>query len=204
MGYRVDELEAEPVKMGEIEFHGKENTSGSVKFDKLAISGRGELLLVSLIADNQRVKQIRAIVSFGAKSSASGSGVKVKQPSQEDYYAHTPGHMQISPEGYQCFTHKIGYGMAHALFVTRSPGFMKVVTLESLWQELNDIRFTTPILKEWIPYLDDQLRATERLEEAHVFNCRCGILSATTAKLDEIVEYGLSRRNLIIPLPIAS
>ena len=31
---------------------------------------------------------------------------------------------------------------------------MKVVTAESLWQELKSDRFTTPLLREWMPYID--------------------------------------------------
>jgi hypothetical protein len=203
MAWPHDEDENEELKLGDIEFTGKDIATPGVKFDKLAISGRGELLLISLVADTQRVKQIRAILCGGAKAVASASGIKVNRPGQEDYYAHTPGRLTISAEGYQCLTHKLGYGLAHALFMTRSPGFMKVVTSESLWKELKAIRFTTPLLKEWVPYIESELRSQERLEDAHVFNCKCGILTATSAKLDEIVGLGLEQRSLIIPLPVA-
>jgi hypothetical protein len=76
---------------------------------------------------------------------------------------------------------------------------MMVVTDESLWQELNTTRFTTPILREWIPFIDRKLRECNRLENAHVFNCQCGILSATTAKLDAIVIDGLKSGKISIP-----
>lgn len=201
MGWQEDE---QAVKLGDVEFSGRDILTPAVKFDKLAISGRGELLLISLIADTQRVKQIRAILCGGAKAVAQASGIKVNQPGGEHWRAHTPGRLNPSAEGYQCYTHKLGYGLAHALFITRSPGFMKVVTPESLWQELNDIRFTTPILQAWVPYLEAELRAQERLEDAHVFNCKCGILTATTKKLDEIVSLGLEQRELVIPRPMSA
>lgn len=89
--------------------------------------------------------------------------------------------------------------MAHALFVTKAQGFMMVVTADSLWRELNTTRFTTPLLKEWVPYIEKRLRTDNLLEEAHVFNCTCGILSATTSKLDEIVTDGLKKRHITIP-----
>ncbi len=95
----------------------------------------------------------------------------------------------------------MGYGLAHALFLTRMPGFMKVVTPESLWQELKSVRFTTPLLKEWVPYIEERLRADELLEDAHVFNCHCGVLSALTTHLDEIVSEGIQQRQILIPGP---
>ena len=48
-----------------------------------------------------------------------------------------------------------------------------------------------------------RVRDDERLEDAHVFNCRCGILSATTQKLDEIVSQGLQQRMILIPASVA-
>lgn len=193
----------EQPKFGDVEFQGKDFSTPAVKFDKLAISGRGELLLISLVADTQRVKQIRAILCGGAKATIQAGGIKVNQPGKEHWYAHSPGRLFPTEDGYQVFTHKLGYGMAHALFVTRMPGFMKVVSEESLWQELKSTRFTTPILREWMGHIEERLRDEERLEDAHVFNCRCGILSATTQKLDEIVSEGLQQLMILIPQAVA-
>ena len=125
---------------------GKDIGIPAVPFNKLAITGRGELLLLSIFTDQMRVKAIRSILCGGAKATANASGVKVGQPNDEHWKRHTPGRLTPTADGYQVFTHKLGYGMAHALFITRMPGFMKIVTPESLWQELNTVRFTTPIL----------------------------------------------------------
>lgn len=181
----------EAKRHGTIEFQGKDFATPPFPFDRLAVSGRGELLLASLVAPTQNVKQIRAILNGGAKAVVMAGGVKVNQPSREEYYAHAPGKLTPSADGYQTFTHKLGYGQAHALFLTRSDGFMKVVTPDSLWQELNHVRFTTPLLKEWMTYLGKSLREEGLLEEAHVFQCSCGVLSATTRHLDDIVSRGL-------------
>ena len=93
----------------------------------------------------------------------------------------------------------LGYGMIHALFLTRMPGFMKVVTPESLWQELNKERFTTPIIRPWMPYIETKLREQDYLEDAHVFACNCGVLSALRKPLDEIVCEGIKSGELLIP-----
>src|SRR3954454_16694893 len=125
-------------KFGDIDFAGKDIGIPTVPFDKLAISGRGELLLLSIFADQMRVKAIRAVLCGGAKATCQAAGVKVGQPGDEYWRKHTPGRLTPTADGYQVFTHKLGYGMAHALFITRMPGFMKVITEESLWQELKD------------------------------------------------------------------
>lgn len=191
-------------QMGDVEFMGKDISTPNVKFDKIAVSGRGELLMISLIADTQRVKQIRAILSGGAKAVVMAGGIQVNKLGDDEWRSRTPGRLYPTEDGYQCYTHKIGYGMAHALFITRMPGFMKVVTPESLWQELNNVRFTTPILKEWIPYIEKKLRKANRLEHADCFNCQCGILSATTKSLDEVVSKGLTQQDILIPIPAIS
>lgn len=43
---------------GEIDFNGKDIGIPAVPFDKIAVSGRGELLMVSLFTDTVRVKAI--------------------------------------------------------------------------------------------------------------------------------------------------
>jgi hypothetical protein len=194
--------EDEPL-WGDIEIQGKDIAIPAVKFDKLAIGGRGELLLVSLVAETQRIKQIRAILAGGAKATIQATGIKLTRPGDEPWQAREPGRLYPSPDGYHGQTHKLGFGLAHAIFMTRTPGFMKVVTSESLWQELNEVRFTTPLLKGWVPYLEERLRADERLEHAHAFHCRCGILSAMTRHLDEIVSQGLADRKITILPPAA-
>lgn len=191
---------SEQREYGDIEFSGKDFSTPAFKFDRLAISGRGELLLVSLVAPTQNIKQIRAILNGGAKAVCMAGGVKVNQPSRESWYEHSPGRLMPSGDGYQTYVHKLGYGQAHALFITKSPGFMKVVTPESLWQELNDVRFTTPLLRDWIPYIAEQLQEDGLLEEANIFNCNCGVLSASTKHLDEIVSRGLREGKISIPV----
>lgn len=189
---------------GEMEIQGKDIAIPAVKFDRLAVGGRGELLLVSIVAETQRVKQIRAILAGGAKATIQAGGVKLRRPNDEPWRATQPGRLFPTPDGYLCQTHKLGFGQAHAMFLTRMPGFMKVVTPESLWQELNGTRFTTPILKQWMPYLEERLRADEHLDEAHVFNCLCGVLAATTKTLDAIVSQGLADHKLVIRTPATS
>jgi hypothetical protein len=186
-------------RFGVIELIGKDIAVPSTTFDRLAVTGRGELLLVSVVCPTQTVKQIRAVLHAGGRTKIIAGGVKIKQPSQTDYYAHTPGNLHPSADGYVTHVHKLDYGMAHALIMTKAPGFMKIVTDETIWQELTDTRFTTPVLRDWVPYINERMRYLEILEEAHCFNCNCGYMSATTQQLDDIVTEGLRSGAIRIP-----
>jgi len=190
-------------RFGTIEFSWKEGGTPPLKFNKIAHSGRSELMMVSLICETQYVKSVRAALVPDKKGSSRVSvvagGVRTNVPGRDDSYASMPGRLYCGSDGYHVYTHKLGYGLAHAVFITKSPGFMMIVTEESLWQELNSTRFTTPILREWIPFIDRRLREISRLENAHVYECQCGILTATTTKLDEIVVDGLKSGDIVIP-----
>ncbi len=190
-------------RFGTIEFSWKDGGTPPLKFNKIAHSGRSELMMVSLIAETQYVKSVRAALVPDKKGSSRVSvvagGVKTNVPEREDWYASMPGRLYCGSDGYHVYTHKLGHGLAHAVFITKAPGFMMVVTEESLWQELNTTRFTTPILREWIPFIDRKRREISRLENAHVYECQCGILTATTTKLDEIVIDGLKSGDIVIP-----
>lgn len=191
-------MSTEPIKRGTIQFSGNEFCP-EVEFDRIALRGRHTLLFVSVIADQMRVKQIRAILSAGLKCTIIAGGVRVNTPKGDHWNSFSPGRISADSDGYEVFTHKLGYNMTHAMFVTKSAGFLKIVTEESLWQELKGPRYTTPILREWMPYLEERLRADGRLEDAFGYNCECGILSATNSMLDEAVSEGLQQRMISIP-----
>jgi hypothetical protein len=186
-------------KFGTIEMTGKDVGVPPQQYNRIACDRRGQLLLLSLVAESHNIKRIRACLLGGAKVIIMAAGAKIKQASESDYYAHHAGKVLATEDGYEFYRHKLGYGMEHALFITRMPGFMRVVNSQAVWNELQQPRFTTPLLREWMPYIEKQLREKEYLTEAYTFGCECGILTLTTAQLDEIVEKGIKDRQLRIP-----
>lgn len=183
---------------GTIQFSGNEFCP-NVAFDRIAIRGRDKLLFVSVIADQMQIKQIRAIMTTGIKCTIVAGGVKVA-PRNEDYWnTFVPGRISADSDGYHIYQHKLGYNMVHAMFVTKSKGFMKTATEESLWQELKGPAYTTPVLREWVPYLTERLQADGKLEDLNCYNCSCGLLSATSKDLDETISEGLRQRMIEIP-----
>jgi hypothetical protein len=201
MSYLDDNDNEKPRVFGSVEFTGKDIAVPGQRFDRIALSGRGELLLLSVVTDIYNLKRMRAILCGGAKATIDASGIRVARSGDDYWRASTPGRILVATEGYQCYSQKFNYGIVHALFLTRMPGFMKIVTLTSLWQELNHIRFTTPIIPEWMPHIEERLRANEYLKDAYCFNCKCGLLTAQTRQLDEIVSQGIQQRLIYIPPP---
>ena len=196
MSYYDNDPEVTPRVFGDIDMVGKDIGVPAQKFDKIALSGRGELLLLSVVTEIHNLKRMRAILLGGAKAQINAAGIRVGQPGAEGWRQHQPGRVNATQDGYQLYTHKLGYGMIHALFLTRMPGFMKVVTPESLWQELNKDRYTTPIIRPWMPYIETKLREQDLLEDAHVFACKCGVLSALTKHLERDRVRGNQERRV--------
>jgi hypothetical protein len=95
-------------------------------------------------------------------------------------------------------SHRLGFGSVHALFTCRQDGFLPNDSDDALWQELKQERFTTPLLRGWLPHIRKQLELSEWLSRCYTFDCTCSVLTATSADLDAIVEYGLKNGLIVI------
>ena len=102
-----------------------------------------------------------------------------------------PGDVWPSQNGYRVDAHRLGFGSFHALFTSRQQGFLPNDSNDALWQELKQERFTTPLLRGWLPYVRKELEIKNLLSRCHTLDCTCCILTATSADLDSIVEFGL-------------
>ena len=69
-------------------------------------------------------------------------------------------------------------------------------TIGSPWQELNQERFTTPLLRGWLLHVRKELELKSLLVRCHTLECTCCMLTAMSADLDSIVDFGL-KNNLI-------
>ena len=84
-----------------------------------------------------------------------------------------------------------GFGSIHALFTCRQKGFLPYDSDDALWQELKQERFTTPLLRGWLPYVRKELELKCLLSRCYTLDCTCCILTGTSVDLDSIVEFGL-------------
>jgi hypothetical protein len=162
----------------------------SARVDRAAFesSSRPALYFVSVVATDSVIKAIRSTLS-GVRTGMTMRfiGLDCILPNN---HPRNFNHENIrAPDAkFKCYHQKIGYGLIHAMFVARHPDFLLNVGEESLWRALNEPRFTTPLLRHWMPWLADRLIRDRRLLYTYGHRCRCGLLKLKDAELDQIVS----------------
>ena len=121
------------------------STRFQVRCDAIGLNDN-EILLLSIIGPETSVKALTAGLRASGKAQ------------QRIDYAVEVGDVNCanlvkSPDGYRLQRTKLDYGLWHVLCISRRDGFMPVLTEETVWQELQSERFTTPLLREWMPWL---------------------------------------------------
>jgi hypothetical protein len=163
------------------------------KFDKVALHDN-RLVFMSFVAFSQDVKALRAGLASGLSSPMSLSNVTLMKDG-EDF---VPNQVWPSQHGYRIDTHRLGFGSLHALLTCRLSGFLINDSDESLWQELKQERFTTTLLRGWLPFLRKELELNNLLSRCHSLDCTCSVLTSTSADLDSMVETGLKNGAIVI------
>ncbi len=182
----MTETQTEPRLVGLFEWHDGKSIHIQARFDKVAVH-EDKLVFISLVAFSQDVKAIRAALAAGINAPMWLKNVTLLK----DGESKVPGAVSPSPGGYRIDAHKFGFGSIHALFTCRQQGFLSNDSDDALWQELKQERFTTPLLRGWLPYVRKELELKSVLVRCHTLDCTCCILTATSADLDSIVEFGI-------------
>ncbi len=172
--------------VGLFEWHDGKSIHIQARFDMVAVHD-DKLVFISLVAFSQDVKAIRAALAAGINAPIWLRDVKLSK----DGESKVPGAVSPSPGGYRIDAHKLGFGSIHALFTCRQQGFLANDSDDALWQELKQDRFATPLLRGWLPYVRKELEFKSLLTRCHTLDCTCCILTAASADLDLIVEFGL-------------
>jgi hypothetical protein len=150
-----------------------------------------EILLLSVVGPETSVKALTA-------------GLRASGPDQQriDYAAHVGGvhaaHLTKCEAGYKVYRTKLGYGLWHVLFHARRDGFMPVLNEETVWQQIRGDRFTTPLLRAWMPWLYDEMKRRGDLIELTQSGCQAGLLLAEGEALDALVSEGVRNGSLAI------
>jgi hypothetical protein len=171
---------------GHLEWSDSKSIHIQARFDKVAVH-QNRLMLISLVAYSQDVKAIRAGLAAGLNVPMRLRDVTLTK----DDETIAPNDVWPSGHGYRVDAHRLGFGMLHAIFTTRQPGFLLDDGDDALWQELKQERFTTPLLRSWLPHVRKELETRSLLQHCHTFDCHACVLTATSADLDSIVESGL-------------
>ena len=84
------------------------------------------------------------------------------------------------------------YRLWHAIAWEKSdPRLMLDCSEDSLWSVLRSDKFTTPILKRWLPWIRERLLTERHLRTLTSWGCSPGILQASDLVLDRIVSNGV-------------
>jgi hypothetical protein len=150
-----------------------------------------EILLLSVAGAETSVKALTA----GLRSSG-------KTQKRIDYAAHVGGIttnlLTRCLEGYHMHRTKLGYGLWHVLCLAKREGFMPVMTEEALCHILQGEQFTTPLLRDWMPWLYQKMKIHDVIIPLTQSGCQAGLLLADNDALDKLVTEGIRKRHLQI------
>src|SRR5580692_10378383 len=182
----MSETQTVPRLQGLFEWTDGKSIHIQARFDKVALH-QDKLVFISLVAFSQDIKALRAALAAGLTSPMWLKHVTLSK----DGESKVPESVSPSPGGYRIDAHRLGFGSIHALFTCRQQGFLPNDSDDALWQELKQERFTTPLLRGWLPYVREALELRSLLSRCYTLDCSCCILTAMSAELDSIVESGL-------------
>jgi hypothetical protein len=202
--FTAEELE----DIGDIEFTQGDN-SVVLKCNMLARYG-SSMLFASVTGNAGDIKAARAIINSNTADNgrttiacARPKVCKPKAAGVEEYYnrPHQPGRIFPRGGGYRTEAHRLEYDKVHAMFISKDPGFMIRANEAALWAILKSPSYTTPMLREWLPYVQEQLIKEGMLEycDCAPATLECALMSATSADVDKIVTRGLEEYRIVIP-----
>jgi hypothetical protein len=175
---------------------GKDIGGYRLEADRLAVSPAGTLLVAQVAAPAALVKGFAGVLhNHGQLAEITLAAGTLKN--DEYPYGRTVHYLGRASEGYvRAGVAHLGYGVAHALFVARAPGLLRDCTEDALWRELCGPRYTTPLLRPWVPHLMAKLRAAGLLISCLGHRTTAGLLTATQDDLDRLVTEGLQAGRL--------
>jgi hypothetical protein len=155
------------------------------------------------VLDGGRTDTVLMVSVAGPESSVKAVAAGLRSNVLVEFVIDHPGvysHRPVRHEsGYKVLTSRLDGNYWHMLVVADVPGFLPILDDASLWQELKTDRFTTPLVRSWIPWLRKRMEEERLLARIRQCGCNAGLLVATTDQLDELVTQGLETGEISIP-----
>lgn len=105
--------------------------------------------------------------------------------------------------GFECRKVKLAYDTWHLVAVSQEPKFLLHESDDALWQLLRSDKFTTPLLRSWVPELRKMLKERSWLKRLDFFGpCTPAYVGISDQQLDELVSQGLRFGRLKIPAAV--
>ena len=129
------------------------------------------------------------------KAMTAGLRSSTKDQKRIDYTVHLDQVNETSltkcPDGYRIYRTRLGYGLWHVLCIAKREGFLPIISDETVWQLLQSDRFTTPLLRAWVPWVCREIKRKGILVELNQSGCQAGLIQADNEALDELVSTGV-------------
>lgn len=100
------------------------------------------------------------------------------------------------PVAYNAAKVKLASGIIHMVAVAKIPGLMPTMSDDHLWSELTSPRYTTPLLRTWIPWLKESMIQSGNIIVAQGFASTVGVLRIEPDELDALVSRGVKQGHL--------
>ena len=100
------------------------------------------------------------------------------------------------PVSYGAAIAKLAPGVIHLVALAKIPGFMPNMSDDHLWTELSGPRYTTPLLRSWIPWLKRTMTKDGGIVVANGFQATVGVLKTEPDELDALVMQGVKEGHL--------
>jgi hypothetical protein len=97
---------------------------------------------------------------------------------------------------YSAAVTKLAPGVIHLVALAKIPGLMPNMSDDHLWAELTGPRYTTPLLRAWIPWLKDAITQDGSIVVANGFESMVGVLKTAPEELDALVTLGVKEGHL--------
>lgn len=163
-----------------------EDVSVSFHAETIRVGGSDELLVGSFIGTSSTLKSVRAwCASKTTKTRLKNS--------------HMPTMVLIPSEtGYTFHYHSVDPGWSHMVAIANDPGLLIGNTDDHWWKFLMSDQITTPMIRQWVPYIRGKLAPLCR--ECRGFGDDVFLAPHKTieARVDEAVRIGLLNGDLKI------
>ena len=100
------------------------------------------------------------------------------------------------PVSYHAAVMKLAPGVIHLVALAMIPGLMPNMSDDHLWTELSSPRYTTPLLRSWIPWLKQAMVESGGIVVAKGFASTVGVLKTEPDELDALVASGVKEGHL--------
>jgi hypothetical protein len=95
------------------------------------------------------------------------------------------------PVTYNATVVKLAPGVIHLVALAKIPGLVPNMSDDHLWTELTSPRYTTPLLRAWIPWLKQVMAQGGGIVVADGFASTVGVLKTEPDELDALVTLGV-------------